>query len=116
MDLKATWTGKAMFLSAFARVLPMARSPATPRPLRRARPPATPRVRSGRTVHYTAGPARHRPGKKGENWTNYMVRTILEHTDTESAISAHYASGHYQGKKLDFTWMFKNAYITKTEP
>lgn len=113
INLKEGWRGKSIFYSAFQHTLPLP----TPLPSAVQADPVTPtsksapRVRRGKTIYYTAGPAR-RSTKYG-TWTHYMVRTILEHTDTSSAEQAHRASGQYAGKKLDFGWMFKNNLITK---
>ena len=110
MDLKAMWPGKAIFTDAFLRALPMPGGIIKP-----SAPPVVRRVRRGMNVFYTPGPLYHRKGQHGENWTNYMVRTVLAHKCTREAEEAHAASGVYAEKRLDFNWMFKNQFITRVQ-
>lgn len=113
---KDDWPGIAIFKAAYIATLPgnrpreALRAPSTYSmnpPTRRAAP-----VRRGRSVAYVRGPAYHRNGKRG-SWTEYMVQTVLAHTDTSAAEAAHRSSGKFPEKSLDFSWMFKHQYITK---
>lgn len=49
--------------------------------------------------------------KRG-TWTHYMVECICAHNDTASAENAHFASGEYADKRLDWTWAVKVGLIT----
>jgi len=115
--LKAMWPGKAIFTSAFLTTLPRTATtkPATFGPAKKHRVAPIAPVRRGQTVRYERGPLWHKPGKRGANWTNYMVATILAHTDTASAEQAHRESGQYADKRLDFNWMFKQLFITRVQ-
>lgn len=120
--LDKDWDGVAIFKAAFSRVLPQADAPkymkvldmsttlkslAEPFIIKKTR-----RARRGSGFTYTSGPNRYN-GRAG-TWGAYMVRTVLAHTSSWDAESAHLATGEYPEKRLDFNWMINKQYITRS--